>query len=238
MRRTRPGPALHRAGSQTQTDARMIWRAGLEDRSPGLAPRPHRGSIAGSLPSRIGSGDRRPVEYARDLAKVYVLLSEGRDASLGILCDLDVPDPVRGGLPQAFQGPAAETGDAGGPDRQAGRRTRAVQGPEAGRGPALPTPCTGSGTCPEAIGIRAIIMNAIDQRAREFYLHHEFLAFADDPDRLFLPLSMVRASRFEHDIKPVVRRSARPRPAGRQAAWRNRKRPGRFCLPYRRPSWI
>ncbi len=44
----------------------------------------------------------------------------------------------------------------------------------------------------EAIGIRAVVVDAIDQRAREFYLHHEFIAFADDPDRLFIPLSIVR----------------------------------------------
>ena len=44
----------------------------------------------------------------------------------------------------------------------------------------------------EAIGIRAIVVDAIDQRAREFYLHHDFIAFADDPDRLFIPLSIVR----------------------------------------------
>jgi hypothetical protein len=44
----------------------------------------------------------------------------------------------------------------------------------------------------EAIGIRAIVVDAIDERAREFYLHHEFLAFTDDPGRLFIPLPIVR----------------------------------------------
>jgi GNAT superfamily N-acetyltransferase len=44
----------------------------------------------------------------------------------------------------------------------------------------------------DTIGIRAVVVDAIDQRAREFYIHHEFIAFADDPDRLFLPLSIVR----------------------------------------------
>jgi hypothetical protein len=44
----------------------------------------------------------------------------------------------------------------------------------------------------ETIGIRAIVVNAIDQRAREFYLHRDFIAFVDDPDRLFIPLSVAR----------------------------------------------
>ena len=43
----------------------------------------------------------------------------------------------------------------------------------------------------DTIGIRAIVVDAIDQRAREFSLHHEFIAFADDPDRLFIPLRSV-----------------------------------------------
>jgi hypothetical protein len=44
----------------------------------------------------------------------------------------------------------------------------------------------------DAIGIRAVVVDAIDERARAFYLHHEFIALADDPDRLFIPLSIVR----------------------------------------------
>jgi hypothetical protein len=44
----------------------------------------------------------------------------------------------------------------------------------------------------ETIGIRAVVVDAIDERARAFYLHHEFNGLVDDPGRLFVPLSIVR----------------------------------------------
>ena len=37
----------------------------------------------------------------------------------------------------------------------------------------------------------AVIVDAIDERARAFYEHFEFLAFPDQPRRLFLPMATV-----------------------------------------------
>jgi GNAT superfamily N-acetyltransferase len=44
----------------------------------------------------------------------------------------------------------------------------------------------------ESIGIRAVVVDAIDEHACEFYRHFKFIDFLDEPGRLFLPLSVVR----------------------------------------------
>ena len=41
-------------------------------------------------------------------------------------------------------------------------------------------------------GIPAVVVDAIDDRARGFYLDHQFIEFLDQPGRLFIPLSIVR----------------------------------------------
>ena len=42
------------------------------------------------------------------------------------------------------------------------------------------------------IGIYAIRVDAIDDRAKEFYLKHEFIPFEDNPLSLFLPIKTVK----------------------------------------------
>ena len=44
----------------------------------------------------------------------------------------------------------------------------------------------------DTIGIRLVVVDAIDQRARDFYLRHQFIGFNDQPSRLFIPLSVLR----------------------------------------------
>jgi hypothetical protein len=44
----------------------------------------------------------------------------------------------------------------------------------------------------DQIGIQAIVVDAIDECARDFYLHVHFIPFLDEPGRLFIPLSLVR----------------------------------------------
>lgn len=44
----------------------------------------------------------------------------------------------------------------------------------------------------EHVGVRAVEVDAIDDDARKFYLRHGFLALNDDPDHLFLPMTVVR----------------------------------------------
>lgn len=41
----------------------------------------------------------------------------------------------------------------------------------------------------DAIGSIAVIVDAIDDRARAFYEHFEFIAFPEQPQRLFLPMA-------------------------------------------------
>jgi hypothetical protein len=40
----------------------------------------------------------------------------------------------------------------------------------------------------------AFIVDAKDEMARAFYLQYGFMAFADDPDHLFLPRATVEAA--------------------------------------------
>lgn len=42
------------------------------------------------------------------------------------------------------------------------------------------------------LGAFAVIVDAINASAREFYRHHEFIELVDDPERLFLPLATIR----------------------------------------------
>ena len=44
----------------------------------------------------------------------------------------------------------------------------------------------------ETVGVRAIAVDAKNESARAFYQHFGFLAFADDPLHLFLPMETVR----------------------------------------------
>ena len=47
----------------------------------------------------------------------------------------------------------------------------------------------------EALGVHAVEVVAKDARARTFYLHHGFVALADDPLHLYLPLDTIRRLR-------------------------------------------
>jgi len=44
----------------------------------------------------------------------------------------------------------------------------------------------------EHIGIRAVEVDAIDEKARQFYLKHGFVSLLDDQRHLFLPIQMIR----------------------------------------------
>jgi GNAT superfamily N-acetyltransferase len=42
------------------------------------------------------------------------------------------------------------------------------------------------------VGIRLVIVDAIDESARRFYLHYRFESLEDNPDRLFMSVSVIR----------------------------------------------
>lgn len=127
---------------------------------------------------------------SRDLAKVYVLVAEGDPQVRGYYaistCQVrfeELPARHSKGLPRKLGIPAALIGklavDVGLHGQKLGgvllldalRRIRGLS---------------------DTIGIRAVVVDAIDERAQAFYLHYEFIPFVDDPDRLFIPLSVVR----------------------------------------------
>jgi len=54
------------------------------------------------------------------------------------------------------------------------------------------------------IGSMAVIVDAIDDRARSFYEHFQFIAFPDQPRRLFLPMESI-AGLFGHKTPPTKR---------------------------------
>ena len=47
----------------------------------------------------------------------------------------------------------------------------------------------------EQIGVRAVVVNALDAEAREFYIHMGFLELTGDPLHLFLPIETVLRAR-------------------------------------------
>jgi GNAT superfamily N-acetyltransferase len=127
---------------------------------------------------------------SRDLAKVYVLVGAGDPLVRGYYaistCQVrfeQLPSAHSKGLPRKLGIPAALIGKLA--------VDRSLQGQKLG-GVLLLDALSRIRNLSETIGIRAIVVDAIDQRACDFYLHHEFIAFADDPNRLFTPLSIVR----------------------------------------------
>jgi GNAT superfamily N-acetyltransferase len=47
-------------------------------------------------------------------------------------------------------------------------------------------------TLAEQVGVRAVEVDAIDEKARNFYLKHGFVSLQDDPNHLCLPMAVVR----------------------------------------------
>jgi hypothetical protein len=127
---------------------------------------------------------------SRDLAKVYVLVRQGDPRVWGCYavstCRIrfeELPPKHSKGLPKKLGIPAALIGKLAVDKGLQGQKLGGVLAYDALRR---------IRDLSETIGIRVIVVDAIDQRAREFYLHHEFTAFVDDPDRHFIPLSVVR----------------------------------------------
>ena len=41
------------------------------------------------------------------------------------------------------------------------------------------------------IGSIAVVVDTMEERARQFYLHYDFIPFPDSPNRLFLPMKTI-----------------------------------------------
>jgi GNAT superfamily N-acetyltransferase len=126
----------------------------------------------------------------RDLAKVYVLL-RGDDPRVWGYYSIstyqvrpeELPPRYAKGLPQKMGIPAVLIGKLA--------LDKSLQGQRMG-GAFLNDALRKIRDLSDTIGIRAVVVDAIDERARDFYLHHQFIAYADQSNRLFIPLSVLR----------------------------------------------
>jgi GNAT superfamily N-acetyltransferase len=127
---------------------------------------------------------------SRDLAKVYVLL-RGDDPrvwgyysiSTSQVRPEELPPQHAKGLPKKMGVPAALIGKLA--------LDKSLQGQRMGSA-LLYDALRKIRDLSDVIGIRAAVVDAIDQRARDFYLRHEFIEFPEQPGRLFIPLSALR----------------------------------------------
>jgi GNAT superfamily N-acetyltransferase len=126
----------------------------------------------------------------RDLARTYVAVRPGESRVLGYYalsnCHLhhDLLPPARSkGLPGRLDVPAALLGRLA--------VDRSVQGQ--GLGDVLLVDALRRVQhLADQIGILAVVVEAIDDQARGYYLHKGFEELLDDPRHLFLPMGVVR----------------------------------------------
>jgi GNAT superfamily N-acetyltransferase len=114
-----------------------------------------------------------PGEHA--VAGYYTMASSAVDVSI-------LPAPARKRLPK-HPVPAIHLG------RLAVDQSRKAQG----LGAKLLLDCLRrSAELSHGLGVAVIDVWAIDENARSFYLHHDFLPLADDPYHLYLPMATVK----------------------------------------------
>jgi GNAT superfamily N-acetyltransferase len=132
----------------------------------------------------------------RDLARTYVLVGTGHPALIGgyysiSSCQIrykDLPPNETKRLARNLVIPAALIGKL------------AIQKDQQGKG-------LGSALLINAfqrilhasndIAMRVVVVDAIDDSARKFYLKHQFTAFPDHPDRLFISIHIIRGLRLD-----------------------------------------
>lgn len=127
----------------------------------------------------------------RDLARVYVAIRPGQDRVFGYYaisnCQLGVPSLPAGksrkGLPSQMPIPGVLLGKLA--------VDSCAQGQKLG-GFLLIDSLRRVQYLADTVGIRLVLVDAIDEAARRFYLHHGFESLADDVDRLFMPVSIIR----------------------------------------------
>jgi GNAT superfamily N-acetyltransferase len=127
----------------------------------------------------------------RDLARTYVLVSPSQTACVAgyysiSTCQIryeDLPPDQSKGLPRHLIIPAALLGKLAIDKR--------FQGQGLG-GALLGNALRRMLYLADVIGIRVVVVDAIDEAVRAFYLKQGFTALPDKPDRLFIPIHIVR----------------------------------------------
>ena len=135
----------------------------------------------------------------RDLARAYVAVRPGQARVFGYYavsnCQLETeslpPGKAKKGLPTRMPIPAALLGKLA--------VDRTTQGQKLG-GLLLVDALRRVQYLAERIGIRLVIVDAIDDAARDFYLHHGFEPLLDDPNRLYMPVQVIR----QLGLKPLA----------------------------------
>ena len=131
----------------------------------------------------------------RGLARTYVLLRPGDNRALGYYAlsnrhvdFVNLPPQKRKGLPSSLPIPTALIGRLA--------VDRVLQGQ--GLGDVLLVHALRRVlTLSEEIGIVAVLVEAIDDQARDFYLHRNFEPLTDNPRRLFVLVDHLRRSGLE-----------------------------------------
>ncbi|GAC1475022.1 MAG: GNAT family N-acetyltransferase [Isosphaeraceae bacterium] len=127
----------------------------------------------------------------RDQARTYVLVSSSRPGFVAgyysiSTCQIyyeDLPPPHARGLPRHLNIPGALLGKLA--------VDKSLQGK--GLGSALLSHALRRMLhLANVIGIRVVVVDAIDEQAVSFYVKHQFTAMPDRPNRLFIPVSIIR----------------------------------------------
>ena len=127
---------------------------------------------------------------ARDLARTYVLVRPGQPGIFGYYalanCQIryeDLPADRSKGLPRRIGIPGVLLGKLA--------TDRSVQGKKLGAA-LLVNALRRVESLAGQVGIRVVLVDALDDEARGFYLRHGFESLMDDPRRLFVSIATIR----------------------------------------------
>jgi GNAT superfamily N-acetyltransferase len=125
----------------------------------------------------------------RDISRTYIALPEGSNSVVGYytlatgsVARQDLPADAASRLPR-YPVPIAHLGRLAVDRRVQGRGLGKILLADALKLVA---------TLADQIGIHAVTVHALNDRARTFYLAHGFLPLQDDPSHLYLPMATIR----------------------------------------------
>src|ERR1700722_16197804 len=125
----------------------------------------------------------------KDLARTYVLVPQGKETVVGYYCLSN--HHVRFDAVPADQSKGIPTIDV--PVVLVGRLAVSQSNQHQGLGGVLLVDALHRiSTLANSVGVRAVEVHAIDEDARKFYVKYGFVSLVDNPNHLWLPMSVVR----------------------------------------------